>query len=636
MPFAVFRQHQRKLLAVFAILAMIGFVLSDTLPRWMNSGGVNDKDLEVAELYGKKIHQSDLFEMRQKRQIANQFMSWADRFGNMNFFGGFTQAEMIDALILQHEADRLGIPDDAEFAKNWVQEQSQGMNAALFELILARFDRKISGEQLLTDVASQVRLLLARAEISMPITTPLDVFRNYRDQTERTTFKAVPYLAESYTGQVGEPTESEVAELYEKYKDVLPDPTKSTPGFKVVRKVNVEFLQTDINQVARRIKPTIPESELKKYYEAHKTDYPLDFELPVAIFAGAPELTPPRYIAFEFVRETIVETIAREKANEEIQETFGKIRDEVIDKFSDAYHDVEDEIAEAKKDGSPTDKYVLPKLTDLTEIAQKYGLKREVTGLITRSEAETYPVIFLARAGLSPTKSTDAKTFADIIFGPKSQLFDSFEMNDFIGNCFLGRKIADEPAHVAELKDVRDLVVRAWKLEKARPLAKKAAEEYAAKLKSLGGQIKELSVETRPVLEISSVTKLQPGPEIPSQHPGLIPGRRGPAVLTEIRQIPNAGTAILDSMFSLRPGDVAVETDLPQSTYYVIALEQRQPVTYQSLMGPTGSLASYQGETEGNVFRKAVTEGMERLRTQAGYKPQNYPSEDKTKDEDQG
>jgi hypothetical protein len=79
MPFAVFRQHQRKLLAVFAIMAMIGFVLSDTLPRWMNSGGASAQDLEVAKLYGQKIHLSDLALMNQKRQRANRFMYYADR-----------------------------------------------------------------------------------------------------------------------------------------------------------------------------------------------------------------------------------------------------------------------------------------------------------------------------------------------------------------------------------------------------------------------------------------------------------------------------------------------------------------------------------------------------------------------------
>ena len=36
MPFEVFRRHQRKLLAVFAILAMFGFVVSDSLPKLLN------------------------------------------------------------------------------------------------------------------------------------------------------------------------------------------------------------------------------------------------------------------------------------------------------------------------------------------------------------------------------------------------------------------------------------------------------------------------------------------------------------------------------------------------------------------------------------------------------------------------
>jgi hypothetical protein len=262
-------------------------------------------------------------------------------------------------------------------------------------------------------------------------------------------------------------------------------------------------------------------------------------------------------------------------------------------------------------------------------------MKHEITGLIDRREAETYPVISLARAGSNPTSSTEAKGFADVVFGPKSMLYESFEMSDILGDRYLGRKIADEPPHVADLKEVRDNVVRAWKLEKARPLAKKAAEEYAAKLRSLGGHIKELSVESRPVLTVESATKSQPGIPIPSPYPGLIPDRRGPSVASEIRQIPKASPELMDALFALKPGDVAVESDLPQSTYYILTLESRQPVTYQSLMGPNGSLASYWGETEMDLRRKIVTEAMDRLREQAGYKPQNYP-DDKNKDDEQG
>jgi hypothetical protein len=633
---SVFRQHQRKLLVVFAILAMIGFVLSDTLPRWINSGQLSDRDLLVAELYGKKIHLSDLAIMNQKRQRANRFMAYADRFGNMNYFGGTSRAELIDALILEHEADRLGIPNTASFARDWIGEQTNGaMNAALFETIRSRFEN-VGGEQLLIDIASQRRLQLASAEVATPLVTPLDVFRNYRDQTERTSFKVVPILAQSYVDQVGQPSEADVLELFEKYKDVLPDPASPTPGFKIPRQVKAEFLGIDVNSVAKRIKAKLPEEELKSYYESRKNDFPMDRELPVDLFAGAPELTPPRFVPFSEVRDSLADVLSHEKANEEVQEMFATIREEIIDKFSDAYHKAEDDIAYAKKDGASTEGLVLPKPDDLSGVAKKYGLTYETTPLIDRREAEQFGRISLAKAGAS--QSADSKSFASELFNPKNLLFEGFELNDVLGDRYLVRKTADVAAHVADLKDleVHGRVVRAWKLEKARPLAQKAADELAAKVKSEGGQIKDLMIGDRPVISIESVTKLKAGMPVPTQFGGQFRFDRGPATPTEIRQVPDASPALIDALFALKPGDVAVEPDLPKSTYYVLTLDKREPVSYMALMGPNGSLAGYWRETQDSVMRKAYREGMTRLREQAGYHPEDYPSEEKPRDEESG
>ena len=74
MSFEVFRRHQRKLLAVFAILAMFGFVVSDSLPRLLSSNAAG-RDQPVVKLYGKTIYQSDLNEMAVERSNANQFVS---------------------------------------------------------------------------------------------------------------------------------------------------------------------------------------------------------------------------------------------------------------------------------------------------------------------------------------------------------------------------------------------------------------------------------------------------------------------------------------------------------------------------------------------------------------------------------
>ena len=160
---------------------------------------------------------------------------------------------------------------------------------------------------------------------------------------------------------------------------------------------------------------------------------------------------------------------------------------------------------------------------------------------------------------------------------------------------------------MADLKEVRDQVVRAWKLEKARPLAKKAADELAAKVKADGGQIKDLHVDGRPVISIDSATKLKPGMPIPSQFGGQFRFQRGPATLTELPQIPEAGPPLLDSLFALKPGEVAVEPDLPKTTYYVMTLDKRDPVSYMALMGPNGSLAAYRSETQDEMLRKGLS-----------------------------
>jgi hypothetical protein len=626
MPFAVFRQHQRKLLAVFAIMAMIGFVLSDTLPRWMNSGGLSDRDLVVADIYHKKIHLSDLARMNEKRQRANRFMYYT--VGEPSYFGGSTRAELIDALILEHEADRLNIPATSTFARDWIDRETSGMmTPAIFDNTLSRFEQRVGGEQLLSDIAGQVRIALARREIAVPVVTPLDVFRNYRDQTERASFKVIPVVVDSFTGKVLDPTDAEIKDYYEKYKDVLPDPASPTPGFKIPRQVKAEYLAIDAEAVARRIEEKITDDELKAYYEGRKKEFPVDTELPVDLFMGAPELTPARYVPLSDpnLHENLNRALARDKANEELRDTFDKVLEESVDKFSEEYYKAKEEIEEAKKDGFSTEGRTLPKPNDLAGVAGKYKMTHEVTTLMDRAEADKAGRVSLARAGSG--LSSDPRNFAAVLFDPKTQLFDGFELADPLGQRYLIRKVEDIPAHVAALEEIRDQVARAWKREQARPLALKAAEELAGRLKTQGGQIKELSIDNRPVISVDSVTKLKRGMPIPSRSGGQYNFEFGPPTPTDLIEIKMAGQPLLDTLFALKPGEVAIEPDQPRENYYVLTLDKRDPVPFMTLMGPNGSLASYRRETQEEMMRKSYTEGMERLREQAGYRPQDYPTE---------
>src|SRR5215208_1672015 len=162
MPFAVFRRHQRKLLAIFAILAMFGFVLADSLPRLLNSGvGAPNQDPVVVELYGKPVRRSDINEMVVQRSNANRFL--APFTGGRLIFGDISTRSIVDALILQHEADKLRMPAGSDVGREWLKRATNGvMNRDLFETTLSRFGNRVSGEQILSDIANQVRLAKVR------------------------------------------------------------------------------------------------------------------------------------------------------------------------------------------------------------------------------------------------------------------------------------------------------------------------------------------------------------------------------------------------------------------------------------------------------------------------------------------
>src|SRR5215208_326846 len=184
MPFAVFRRHQRKLLAIFAILAMFGFVLADSLPRLLSSGyGAGNQDPVVVELYGKPLHRSDINEMVVQRTNANRFM--APFAGGRPVFGDISTRAIVDAIILQHEADKLRMPAGSDVGREWLKKVTNGlMNRELFEGTLRGFGNTVSGEQILSDIANQVRISNVRQLLGSPVVTPLDVFQAYRDQNE--------------------------------------------------------------------------------------------------------------------------------------------------------------------------------------------------------------------------------------------------------------------------------------------------------------------------------------------------------------------------------------------------------------------------------------------------------------------
>ncbi|WP_406700296.1 hypothetical protein V5E97_15905 [Singulisphaera sp. Ch08] len=621
MPFAVFRRHQRKLLAVFAILAMFGFVLADSLPRLLSPGtGGPDQNSVVVELYNKPVYRSELNEMAVQRNNANRFM---EALAGSPIFGDINTRSIVDALILQHEADALRMPTGPDVGREWLKQATNGqMNRDLFEATLSRFGNQVSGEQILSDIANQVRIAKVRQLSASPVVTPLDVFQTYRDQNERISARIVPFAVESFLDKVSEPTPVQAQAFYEKYKDVLPDPTRDTPGFKIPRQVRVEILSIDGAALAKSIESRLTEAELRTYYENHKAEYKKTSELPDDLFANDPRalLTPPQVQSFEDVRAFLPATIAEEKAQAEIVEKFGKLKDEAMIPFADSYHDALDEISEAKKQGEKTSA-TLPKLNELKDLAKAEGFMHEITPLLARSQAENYGEIHDAEVGLTP--GSGGRKFASEFFDTKTMLFEPVEFTDILRRRFLARKIEDVPPRVPPFKEIQSEVNLAWKMAQARPLAEKAANELAEEIRKSGGSIKDETISGHKVITTPPVPKLEAGFPLPNQM-----FQPGPTRAVEFPQIPNAGDLFREAYFGLSAGKVAVAPDEPKNNYYVLTLGQQIPATFGTLYAPNGEYFRYRFEAEKNAQRRQADDWMARLRADAGLKKDWVPTDE--------
>lgn len=608
MPFEVFRRHQRKLLAIFAILAMFGFVVSDSLPKLLNPGYAG-RDQAVVKIFGQTVYRSALNQMIEQRSLANMFVAQLNPYIGPHPFGSTRDREMVDALILQREADRLGLPVSAELGKQYLKRiTGDNMNRDLFEALLSRLNNRVSGDQLLSDIANQVRLSHVRRLLSAPLVTPYDVFQAYRDQNERVAAKLVEVPVEKLLGKVPEPTLDELSTLYEQYKDVLPDPARDTPGFKIPRQIQLEILSIDGNALARGIKDKLTEAELRAAYESRKSEFQERSELPNDLFAGQPELTPPPVRPFDDVRTQLAVALADEKAQTEISERFSKIKDEVLIPFYEDYAAAQEESEDAAKSGTKA-RQASPTPVDLKDLAQREHLNYETTPLLSREQADQYGEIAGAEVGIS--RLSGGRKFADEFFDPKKALYEPEELTDLLGTRFLVRKVKDVPPHVPELSEVRQEVSLAWKISRARPLAEKAAQELADKLKKKADTLKEGTVDGFRVVSIPPLTRLQTN-FLASRYDSSVPEE------TPIPDVSYAGELFRKTYFDLQPGSVAVAPNQPRTVYYVMVGERREPATFATLYAPNGDDYRYRSSASQHAIQQLDEQWMGWLRKQAG------------------
>ena len=104
--------------------------------------------------------------------------------------------------------------------------------------------------------------------------TPGERWEFFKKFNQKATIELALLSPEHYVNQIEKPSEATLKEFFEKHKDKESSPDSPTPGFKVPRKVNAEYLQADPSKYEDRV----TEEEITQEYEKDPKKYARDLE----------------------------------------------------------------------------------------------------------------------------------------------------------------------------------------------------------------------------------------------------------------------------------------------------------------------------------------------------------------------
>jgi hypothetical protein len=288
----------------------------------------------------------------------------------------------------------------------------------------------------------------------------------------------------------------------------------------------------------------------------------------------------------------------------------------------------------------------------LAEAIAKYGLDKPETHGKTRRPRDRFDVMkdkglhVLKEAYLKPKPpgheflgpTNTAKDFPALFFGRRDdmapELYRARDLADVrmalsTGNRpFLYWMTEELPARVPSYEEARERIKERWQMSKAREMAKKDAEKVAAELKGKDAdaaqrQMKNLAERMKTsVIYLDNVSRLTSPSAI-----AVIPRRQQPGsneyqrykIAEDKVEFPSA--RFLEELLKLKPGEVKVLPDRPESIYYVAVLQtQATPDFYTEYARHDRALMErYEQDRHPRVkFNEGI---MAQLEKAAGMKP---------------
>jgi hypothetical protein len=310
-PFSIFRKHQKLMLAFFGVILMVVFTIGGVLSQ---SGPAPGSDDELAVTWdGGELTRNRLSIAHDMRKVVAQFLQRAQQISigrgaypdeykralQQYFQTGQFPPLPVEPIMSEESVDREGYQGTVRSFVLAQEASNMGFvvtDEQITDYLLRLVDRKISGPDLRSMMegssgrfteksfyevlrremlAERLFQEVSRTGAAMP---PAQEFDYYVRLFRQVSVEALAIPMEQFVGQVSDPTDSELAAYFDKYKTALP-PTEFVgrvvldspdPGFKLPHRVSIEYLKGVADTFKDEVRGEVTDDEILAYYEEEK------------------------------------------------------------------------------------------------------------------------------------------------------------------------------------------------------------------------------------------------------------------------------------------------------------------------------------------------------------------------------
>ncbi len=680
-PFAVFRKHQKILIATLGLMAMIAFVFLPMILKGVGEGGGNVDPIVVTSNFGN-LTERQLQNLRYRRKMVMLFLQRAvdaaafDRETTFRrkmdieqFFGKVGEESIVDLWLLVQRAKRLGMRVSDGAVSDFIGSAITD-NRVTNEQFAHLYKTMRASEDVIFDTLQEellARELQEAFSTALGAATPAQRWEYFQRLNRKVEIEVAAVPVADYLDRVEDPGDDVLEEFFEEHKEKLAGPMSPQPGFRVPSKAAVEYVKADVskyldvvpvtdeeieeyymkNRDKRFVKPELPgldeeakpevKLELPGLDEEAKPEVkpaPVEAEKPTEPNKDAPNKDDPspqakktsardsnsllrlvsmadekpvenkpvenkpvenkpvenkpvenkpvekkpvekkaedkpaakpdqdsKYQPLDSVRADIRQILADEKQAAAIK-AFGEVETS-LQPIREAVTNYRQALSQYDIKRSEEEDAVKPQPPDFEALAKGQGLTFHKTGMISAAE--------MLDLDIGRSMVDGGQSLLGYIYST-SNLNRPRVSSDMGQNIYMFWKTDSSEEEVPKFEDegIRATVLAAWKMDKAREIARKEAEKLAEEARQAKKTLVEAFGSLRPVEKSGPFSWMLRAPAPDAQGQTRL-------LMSRVEHVDKPGDKFMSKVYDLEVGEIGVAMNRPEDVAYVVQLEKTEP-----------------------------------------------------------